>query len=48
MLGQLEERWQHYLQCLTDSEEMLKKLREKFKSKLLQQSEELKRMSVNL
>lgn len=43
MLAQLEERWQHYLQCLTDSEEMLKKLREKFKTKLLQQSEEFKK-----
>lgn len=43
MLAQLNERWEAYLQCLTDSEEMLKKLREKFKSKLLQQSEEFKK-----
>ncbi|CAF0814718.1 unnamed protein product [Didymodactylos carnosus] len=43
MLAQLDERWQRYLVCLTDSEEMLKKLREKFKSKLLQQSEEFKK-----
>ncbi|CAF1063283.1 unnamed protein product [Rotaria sordida] len=43
MLAQLDERWQHYLQCLTESEEMLKKLREKFKSKLLQQSEDFKK-----
>ena len=43
MLAHLDERWQIYLQCLTDSEEMLKKLREKFKSKLLQQSEEFKK-----
>ena len=43
MLEQLDERWQQYLQCLTESEEMLKKLREKFKSKLLQQSEDFKK-----
>lgn len=43
MLAELDERWQNYLQCLTDSEEMLKKLREKFKSKLLLQSEEFKK-----
>lgn len=43
MLAHLDERWQVYLQCLIDSEEILKKLREKFKSKLLQQSEEFKK-----
>ncbi|CAF5174795.1 unnamed protein product, partial [Rotaria magnacalcarata] len=48
MLAELDERWQHYLQCLTEGEEMLKKLREKFKSKLLQQSEEFKKSVVEL
>ena len=43
MRAQLGDRWDEYLVCLTDSEEMLKKLREKFKSKLLQQSEEFKK-----
>lgn len=43
MRAQLGDRWDQYLQCLTDGEEMLKKLREKFKSKLLQMSEEFKK-----
>ena len=48
MLAQLPERWKNYLQCLIDSEEVLKKLREKFKSRLLQQSEEYKRSVAEL
>ncbi|CAF1579491.1 unnamed protein product, partial [Adineta steineri] len=48
MLAQLDDRWQFYLQCLLDSEEVLKKLREKFKSKLLQQSEEFKKSVTEL
>ena len=43
MLEELDDHWQSYLLCLTESEEMLKKLREKFKSKLLQQSEDFKK-----
>ena len=40
---QLSVRWEAYKQTLLDAEEMLKKFKDRFKAKLLQQSEEFKK-----
>jgi dynein heavy chain len=46
MLKSLPSKWDAYKQTLLEAEEMLKKYKDKFKTKLLQQSEEFKK-SVN-
>lgn len=43
MLKQLPVKWEAYKQTLLDAEEMLKKAKDRFKTKLLQQSEEFKK-----
>jgi dynein heavy chain, axonemal len=43
LLKQLPVRWEAYKQTLLDAEEMLKKFKDRFKTKLLQQSEEFKK-----
>lgn len=42
-LKELRPKFEEYRQTLVDAEEMLKKNKEKFKSKLLQQSDEFKK-----
>ena len=43
ILKQLPVKWEAYKQTLLDAEEMLKKFKDRFKAKLLQQSEEFKK-----
>ena len=48
MRKSLPNRFEAYKQALTDAEEMLKKFKDRFKAKLLQQSEEYKRNVAEL
>lgn len=48
MLKSLPNKWELYNQALVDAEEMLKKNKERFKAKLLQQSEEFKKSVSDL
>jgi dynein heavy chain len=43
MLKQLQQKWDAYKQTLVEVEDMLKKYRDRFKTKLLQQSEDFKK-----
>ena len=48
MLDELDNEWVTFQQCLIDSDVMLKKHKEKFKTGLIHSSEEFKKSVANL